>query len=182
MYIQKTKNIIEFLLNGGKDLKIEEELLEQVQQFSKTIETGEIEKIPKSISNIFNLSWNSSIDIEQKEQFLSLLFILYAKDLIDIKILKEDFQHFQLTNDLKHEYVIMSFLIYSIKNNKSKEIDYIQYLNFCREIGIRPRYFSEFKAILEKLELPFSISQKNQNLAEKLEKVVKFLQEKSSLH
>ncbi|UJG43805.1 MAG: MBL fold metallo-hydrolase [Candidatus Heimdallarchaeum endolithica] len=180
MYIQKTKNIIEFLLNGGKDLKIEEELLEQVQQFSKTIETGEIEEIPKSISNIFNLSWNSSIDIEHKEQFLSLLFILYAKDLIDIKILKENFQHFQLTNDLKHEYVIMSFLIYSIKNNKSKEIDYIQYLNFCREIGIRPRYFSEFKTILEKLELPFSISQKDQNLAEKLEKVVKFLQEKSN--
>ncbi|UJG40962.1 MAG: MBL fold metallo-hydrolase [Candidatus Heimdallarchaeum aukensis] len=180
MSIQAGKNIIEFLLNGEKEPQIEEELITQVKHFSRILEKGEIEEIPKTIGDIFNLSWNTPIDIEQREQFLAVLFTLYAKDLIDIKLVKEVFQHLQLTDSLKHENIILFFLIYSTKKVKKREIDYFQYLNFCRDMGIKPRSFSEFIAILEKLNVPFTINQKTQELAEKLEKMVKLLQEKSN--
>ena len=173
------RKFLEFLMKLKPDTKLNktyQKIYDECKEFIKLSKDPYFECKNINVKNIFEIAW-----IGLTENFSEVseyyMFSLYWMDAISFEILRAVMQELENNLLLEKEILVYSFWIFRNKNKLT--YSYYEFLQYTRNLGVKPLRFSEFSGITKK-EIPdISLSEEDTNLGKEVDRILDNLKTRS---
>ncbi len=134
----------------------------------------------KELIELFQNSWGKE-DIEKNDDLFFHLLLNFLYDNINFNVLSEIAQSWFLQGLYKEEHLVATYIASVKKTHKvieNQNLDYISFLHFSKQLGVKPIFYSLYEEIMKKLCNEFTPTIQEESLGSSLERSVKNLTER----